>query len=619
MFRAPISENVLNAYQSYTYNFKLYAVDPVTHSKIVQETIDYEDIHKVSKNATKKAIIVESAVTNMMIDDLSITSLPSTTESIILNKLSFKVTQPKGFSFMESVVAAGLWCGWKSFMSNPFLILEIEFKGWRYNNSKSTDEETIRKISLPIQISKINTELDIGGTRYSIDAAILFNWSRQVYSTTMATLSVSHCVTFGDFLRKLETAMNEESQKDQSRNDIDKTLHRFEADDELAKIKLNSINNEKNLLYNIPAGSEPNDVQGASFTIPNQMTIPKILESVLIASEEMQKKYRIDDEEAFFGESFQIDPTVKIKEFNFAMGEYTYDIIWKIRLVPTPLIRNVSNKNINNKSIDYINNSEFVKFRKVYQHYYTGENSEVLSTNIDLNNLFFNKVARYKSLFSTEANHGGNIKGDTSTNEETKESLKHASENPELKAKGLDVSKGQTKFQNRNSTDGVLYVDNFDDSMIKTLTSQRFLYRFARDTQSSVPQKTGTDAAETKSQDVADELRNIRNQLHLSAMRLTLDIKGDPYWLTPIHASYEENSFERLSNIKTNYIGFITGFPNEVQEKGVRNDYVFSGIYQVISIVSSFNSGKFTQKLDCKRFPHMESDTFIKNFYNRGG
>lgn len=293
------------------------------------------------------------------------------------------------------------------------------------------------------------------------------------------------------------------------------------------------------------------------------------------------------------------------------MGEYTFDIIWKIREVPTQLIRNNNSPNSASKGLDFINDAEYCKFSKVYFHYYTGRNSEVLSANFDLSNLYYNKLARYNSLFSTEANNGGIIKGETTTTDEVKERLKHANENPELAAKGMLT---KPKYLNNQRS---IYVDDVDVATVENISNQRLYYRFARDTQSSTPQKTTGDSAKLKAQSVADELRNIRNQLYLSAISLTLEIKGDPFWMTPIHGNYEDNSLERLSNIKPNYIGFMTGFPNEVQERGVRNDFMFSGIYLVKNVISSFNAGKFTQKLECVRFPHIDSRTFQNTYYKR--
>jgi hypothetical protein len=101
-------------------------------------------------------------------------------------------------------------------------------------------------------------------------------------------------------------------------------------------------------------------------------------------------------------------------------------------------------------------------------------------------------------------------------------------------------------------------------------------------------------------------------------LKLDLEIKGDPYWLSPINGNYEPNSGERLSNLKSNVIGFVTGFPNEVQEKGIRNDYMFSGMYYVTNVTSSFNAGKFTQKLECARINDVDGGTFLKNYGNQG-
>lgn len=616
--QVPISENILNAYQSYTYNFTLYAVDRETHSYILEKNVDFEEIHThVRRNAGKKAIIVQSGVTNMSIDDLSIMSYPTPTDATILSKLSFKITQPKGFSFIESVATAGALCGWDSFIGSPFLILEIDFKGLPHNSPMSKTSSYIPKkiktVSIPIQISQVNTELDGGGTRHSVEAAVLFNWSRQVYNTTMAAFTVDSCMNFSDFLDKFSSNLNNEIEKDASRNDIYKTIHRFKIDDDIGSITLNASETQENPSYNSSGVQSTEGASGVSFTIPNQMSIPKVIESVLLASKQMQDLLKIDSENEIFGKTFQIDPTVKIKEFNYAMGEYTFDIVWHIRLVPTQLVRNINKANVSSKAFDYINNREFCKFSKVYYHYYTGKNTEVLSANLDLNNLYFNKLARYNSLFANEANNSTNIQGEGKTSEAVKQMLTDVNENPNNSEKSSQTKSKNQKISGRYS-DSVVYVDDVRVADLEQLAKLPLLYRFARDTQSSIPQRVSAESTGVRTQDMADELRNIRNQLQLSAMKLTLEIKGDPYWLTPIHGNYETNSTERLSNIQANVIGFATGFPNEVQEKGLRNDYMFSGIYLVKNVISSFNSGKFTQKLECARYHHIDSSTFQKNY-----
>lgn len=600
-------ENILSKYASYTYGFKLYALDPETHSRIMSTNVDYYDIHAYKYVGMKKAIVVETGVTNMSIDDVSISSRPSTTNATFLNKLSFKITQPKGFSFVESMVAAGTICGWESFLSSPFLIFEISFKGWQHKDAHDKLPKVIQTISIPIQISTVNTELEGSGTRYSIEAAILFNWERQQYSTTLGAVTVPNCNTFGEFLDKLSTRLNEENDRDRTNSDVHKTNHYFEADSTLRNIRLGAISSDEGVQTNTPAGTEVGQVQGGSYTIPNQMTIPKIIESVLISTKEIQDALKLEDTNEFFGHTFRITPKYKIKKFNYTMGDYSYDITWVITRVPTHLIKNTENSvAVSDKAWKILTDNDDVSFAKLYTHHYIGSNSEVLNANLNLSNLYTNKLTRYNEFFANDSNHGATTRGITTESESRKEYLKQLQDNPSR------TTAGQYSNTSKNRYDAqVFYVDDVTVADMKSLSQLKLLYHFSRDTQATVPQETSVRSASSRSQDVADSLRNIRNQLKLSAIELSLEIRGDPFWITPLNTNYHDSN--RVSSLKPNFIGFVSGFPNEAQERGIRNDYVFSGVYIVNNITSSFNNGKFTQRLECARFQELESDKFIDN------
>lgn len=607
----PTAGNTLNRYSSYTYNFKLYAVDKPTYNIISGQSIGFNDIHKspAITNA-RKAIIAESGVTNLKIDDVSITSRPSTTDATYITNVGFKITQPKGFSFIESMVAAGTMCGWEGFYSSPFMIFEISFKGWE---GESGEGNTIRTISIPIQITNVNTEIDGGGSRYSIEAAVLFNFHRQAYNSTIGSMTVDGCSTVADFLRKFESKLNEETKKDKSNGDVLTTLHRFVADDQISSLPIDGITDPGEGQSNKTANPESESGTGSSQSISNQLTIPKIIESVLVSSREFQRKLSKDDStEELFGMAFQIDPTVNIQSYNPVAGEYTYEITWKISQVPVALIRNRGLSS--EEALKQLRNDQNTKFRRVYTHYFTGTNTEVLSANLETNKLYFNKLTRYENLFSNPANSDAINKGENRLDPENKQNVQHTTLDPRDNLNTLVENSN-----NRGELDpgAEVYVDDVDVASIERLAKFRYMYRFARDNQGSVAVSTTADKAGSKTQDMYDILRNTRNKLYLSALKLDLEIKGDPYWLSPINGNYEADSGESLSKLKSNVIGFVTGFPNEVQERGVRNDYMFSGLYYVVNVTSSFNAGKFTQKLECARINDVEGGTFLKN-YGRG-
>ena len=616
----PTSGNILNRYSSYTYNFKLYAVSKDAYNSISRDSTDFNIIHNspAIKNSPR-AIIAETGVTNLKIDDVSITSRPSNTDATYITNMGFKITQPKGFSFIESMVAAGTMCGWEGFFSSPFLIFEIKFKGW---NGTTGDAETAQTISIPIQITNVNTEIDGGGSRYSIDAAVLFNSNRQAYNSTLGAMTIDACEDFAAFLTKFESGLNEEAKKDKSSGDVLTTTHKFEASEDIKAMTLTAPSDPKHLLFNRSASREEGGGSGSSYSISSQLTIPKIIESVLISSPEFQRQLSREGDEPnkVFGLAFQIDPKVNIKNYNPAAGEYTYEITWVIKRTPIALMRNRGLTS--NEALKQLIDDQNTKFRRVYTHYFTGTNTEVLTANIETNKLYFNKLTRYENLYSNSANSDTINKGENRLDPENKQNVQHMAffqqDNPGL-SQSTSISKydpllSQSDSRGKLDKGAEMYVDDVTVASIERLAKFKYMYRFARDNQGSVPVSSAPESAGSKSQEMYDLLRNTRNKLYLSAWKLDLEIKGDPFWLSPINGNYEENSGERLSNLKSNVIGFVTGFPNEVQEKGIRNDYMFSGLYYVVNVTSSFNSGKFTQKLECSRIHDVDGGTFLNKY-----
>jgi len=111
----------------------------------------------------------------------------------------------------------------------------------------------------------------------------------------------------------------------------------------------------------------------------------------------------------------------------------------------------------------------------------------------------------------------------------------------------------------------------------------------------------------------------ITNQLYNQSsdlIKIEMEIRGDPYWLG--ESDYEQ--FTRLTNntteqpSKVGYANFLRGenclfltfqTPSTYNDAtgliNLQQSDLFAGVYTVITVVSSFADGKFTQRLDCSR------------------
>lgn len=592
--------NVLNDYASYTYNFKLYTISRKDYNGLVASKDSLREIHK--RSFEKVAVIAETGVTNLKINELSIESMPVPTEGTVVTKINFDVTQPKGFSFPESIIAAGTICGWKRLYAEPVMLLEISFTGWTHDlpgeEKGIRNNPNISTITIPIKITNVNASLDSGGARYNVEAMYGYDFMRDDISEVAGTITVDNCSTLQQFGTKFTEKLNTILESDKTNGETKPMVHAFVFEDGIGEFDLQvpesgevPINNTD--LLEVISGST-----GVSYTINSGSRIPKVIEGVLATSEKAQNELKVGKDEDIVGRTFYIQPKVVLDEENPDMGHASKSIIWYVGLRSTPLPKN-SFEGRSEEAYNILTNPELSSYSKQYKYYFTGENSEVVSADIDYQNLYLNKVTRYENLFANPTNTGQGV----SAPQLDVENIRKGQENKASRDKFVQ------QFEQKHSEKGVVYVDSIDIASMATLTSINNKYQYGKHNHAtSVSQGVGTQAQRVRSQDHQLMLRNIRNQMLLSAITMKLEIRGDPYWLNPFDptTNTEGSTFK-----KYNLINFVMGFPNENQERGLRDDYTFSGVYMVNSVTSTFSSGRFTQKLDCLRLDVVTGDVSV--------
>lgn len=594
--------NILNDYASWTYNFKLYVISRDDYNNLAARKESLYEIHKTDFN--KVAVIAETGVTNLKINELSIECMPVPTEGTVVTKINFDVTQPKGFSFPESIVAAGAICGWENLYAEPVMLLEISFTGWTHDlpgqEKAIRNNPNISTFTLPIKITNVNTSLDSGGARYNVGAMYGYDFMREDISEAMGTFTVDNCSNLSQFGSKLAGELNRILENDKTKGEAKSTLHAFVFEDDIGEFDLQvpesgevSINNTA--LQKVESGSS-----GVSYTISSGARIPKVIEGVLATSVKAQNELKIGEEEDIIGRTFYIQPKIYVHEVNPDMGHPAKSIIWYIGLRSTPLPRN-SYEGRSEEAYQIVTNPKNANYAKQYKYYFSGENTEVVSADIDYQNLYLNKVSRYENLFANPTNTGQGVPSQPLDVDNIMKNQQDA------------ANRGQyiQNFEQKYSKNSTTYVDSVDVAEMSSLTAVNNKYQYGKHNHAtSVSQGVGSQAQRIRAQDHQLMLRNIRNQMLLSAITMKLEVRGDPFWLSPFDPTTKEDS---VSYKKYNLINFVMGFPNENQERGnIRADYTFSGLYMVNSVTSTFSSGRFTQKLDCLRLDVVTGDVSVK-------
>ena len=116
-----------------------------------------------------------------------------------------------------------------------------------------------------------------------------------------------------------------------------------------------------------------------------------------------------------------------------------------------------------------------------------------------------------------------------------------------------------------------------------------------------------------------DRGRNILAELYskklggLDMITMDLEIRGDPYWIT---ASYADNREQSMSpTIKSPYLILLASQGNEPNTAGIMQINERNGlnaVYSVITVVSKFTGGEFSQTLNCVRDNTIDLNNIIR-------
>ena len=204
---------------------------------------------------------------------------------------------------------------------------------------------------------------------------------------------------------------------------------------------------------------------------------------------------------------------------------------------------------------------------KKYHWLYTGQNTEVLQFDLNVNNAFF---------IAQDPNQGAFL--------------------PE--ASGMKTTSQLMKSTIRPAQQAFL-------SQVETLVQQpieRPVY--GTDAIGSKAQNTGEDVTKAKGVDAMSDRNMSRREEDF--LNMTLEIRGDPFWMgSGTTALGTEVKLMDVQN-STVYIGFVTYKPEETvtylegQRRG-NMDTAASGLYEVFKVDQKLSQGQFTQTLHTMR------------------
>jgi len=319
------------------------------------------------------------------------------------------------------------------------------------------------------------------------------------------------------------------------------------------------------------------DPKTRAFQFGQNQSLTAIINQIILSSEYATNALKPNNlTPQGFIKWFKLDVQLELLDLDKLTGDYAKKITF--RVVPY-LVHQSIFANATSAPVGY---AELMKdVVKDYQYIYTGQNVDILSFSIDINNLFY---------------AGANPKPEadaakTATQDQFPSETKNAS---------TKTGKGQAKE-----------VQGAQTGRSRPKRDPRLLKGF----------KGGSDY-KTVEQNVAENFQEaFISGSSADMVTVNLEILGDPYWLidsgmsnyfvgaaSPTAQITDDGTMNYESGNVYIYISFRT--PADInQEKGLYDfsvsgkESAFGGIYRVVSCENTFNDGNWKQKLKCIRMP----------------
>ncbi len=595
----PVISNPMSDYASATYALRLYCAPRKEFPSIIRDGGSRGIVGSIASQFSRIGILCETAVTPMQVNNISMHT-QTNGRGMTPTKISFDIVEPRNSTFVEQMVAAQSSLGWESVMSAP-MILEIRFLGRKHNNSLENDIVTI---TLPIVITKNDITLDNSSSTYHIAARLYGSGITEDYigQAIPETMTVDAGNNMSDFFNNYAQMLNakEQQQVDNSVLSMPKYIHSFDLPEEYKNIEISKPASGTQTSTNKTFEEYNASTNRVTFT--NRTAVPSAIDIILNTSSEIQEDLLDVDGDIVY--THRIFPDVTITEYDYVAESYQHEVVWRIRRIPvtTDIGARPSSQDIKRHMAEHLD------VLKIYEYYFTGENTEVRAINWLSNNIYKAKTSAYSALITRNSNNR------TNTGQHNQEPIDVDIEQESIENARDDV--WSVKAESNELGETVFYTSDIDiDSIDYTQPQPRTIVNNPDSDNGSTDIDTNRRSAEYMNQ-----LSHIRNLGSTSAgntayVQMELKIKGDPFWILPPSPNTPQGATPENTGALMREPKLLLQFyhPNERFYSGenfssVKQYSAFTGIYIVTGVTTTFNNGRFEQSLTTRRSSMLPSE-----------
>lgn len=380
-------QNILDAYENITYNFKL-AMAP-----------EAQLLNPNTNPTGPYYIVAQSGVSaNFYINDVDIESIVSPnakTRNVRSTVFTMTIIEPQGISLIDKLLATGKLLGIKNINICPML-LELSFQGFTATGIPTA--VPIAKRTWRIQLQDITTRMNEGGANYVLTFMILQDYAFNRFS---AASIIQQQLTFpvdtvGQFFDDLSYYLTLQATRASSQGQIARSEYEFNVDPEMRSWKIGEAPEQKNApsVFIDEAGKR-------SIVLGTNMTIDRIVDVVLSATKEGNLMVNPDSTPEKLDQQptapkvckvASVNGKVEFLGYNQQANDYVRKYTYYINrfdsfraLIDTPDQENEEQR------IQYLIQDSL---KKKYEYIFTGQNTSVLNLDLDLNTLW-----RFNSMY----------------------------------------------------------------------------------------------------------------------------------------------------------------------------------------------------------------------------
>lgn len=281
---------------------------------------------------------------------------------------------------------------------------------------------------------------------------------------------------------------------------------------------------------------------------------------------------------------YKIIPTVELREYDKLRNNFSKIVTYSI--LPYTAA-NAYHPNFPKTS----GNDVARQVVREYNYAFTGKNQDIIRVDIDFDTAYYTQISTFKNQVARAGSNRFRIPNE----------IKPDSAEPEDKSTATVVPQTTEVVGYNAKSNSMNTATNPDEKLVGDLKES--LYTKARGDNLNIKLQIIGDPDFIKQDDVYYNPRSIEYQQIVSNRGKAPVVKDGPLAGQIIFDS--EQVFVKLNIKNAVDIDDKTGITNfqEVLSNGRRTDGSFSGVYKVLTVVSEFNRGQFTQTLDLVRMP----------------